>query len=222
MSRQRSRKARRWVREHESSVEAATLEALRNRARGKVSPPGGASPEELASSVERLIEQRRADAEHQSLQLRLADAVTNFTGSMTFVALHVLWFGGWIAANNGLAGMAPFDPFPHSLLTMVVSLEAIFLSSLLLISQNRMRDLDSNRSELDLHVNLLAEREATEVIRKLARVEKALGIEIPPDEASGDRALMKGMPSVDASGEPGKPSGNGTKDSARRGKRPGR
>ncbi|HYI65455.1 MAG TPA: DUF1003 domain-containing protein [Candidatus Limnocylindrales bacterium] len=78
-----------------------------------------------------LVEHRRRRRESSSL--RLADAITAFSGSMRFVALHVVWFSAWILLNL----LVPFDPFPFGLLTMLVSLEAIFLSTFVLISQNR-------------------------------------------------------------------------------------
>ena len=78
-----------------------------------------------------LVEHRRR--RRASSSLRIADAITAFSGSMRFVALHVVWFGAWILLNL----LIPFDPFPFGLLTMLVSLEAIFLSTFVLISQNR-------------------------------------------------------------------------------------
>ena len=78
-----------------------------------------------------LVEHHRG--RRASASLRLADAITAFAGSMGFVALHVVWFGAWILVNL----FVPFDPFPFGLLTMLVSLEAIFLSTFVLISQNR-------------------------------------------------------------------------------------
>ena len=78
-------------------------------------------------------------AEHRarrraSASLRIADEITAFAGSMRFVVLHVIWFGAWVLLN---LTVLPFDPFPFGLLTMLVSLEAIFLSTFVLISQNR-------------------------------------------------------------------------------------
>lgn len=157
----------------------------------------GASPELLERNVTKLVASSRRDHLRQSWQVRLADTVTGFTGSIGFVGLHIVWFGVWVLVNTGLAGSTPFDPFPFSLLTMIVSLESIFLSAIVLISQNRMQELSDRRSELDLHVNLLAERENTELLRKLARIEDALGIQVPPEEEAADRALMKETPSVE-------------------------
>ena len=94
----------------------------------------------------------------KSLQDRIADAITSFAGSMSFVYLHTAWFSVWIMLNLGLAGAAlVFDRFPFGLLTMIVSLEAIFLSTFLMISQNRQAARADIRSEIDFENNLRAE-----------------------------------------------------------------
>ncbi len=135
----------------------------------------------LASIISRniaTIEQLRAqDLKRRSPQDRVADAITGFSGRMRFVYLHILWFGGWILLNSGMLGFKPFDPFPYSLLTMVVSLEAIFLSAFLLISQNRMSLESERRADLHLHVDLLAEHEITRVLTMLDEIHQQLGIE---------------------------------------------
>ena len=99
-------------------------------------------------------------AEHQArrrekLALRLADSITTFAGSMGFVGLHLLWFGAWIVIN--LLGPR-FDPFPFGLLTMIVSLEAIFLSTFVLISQNRVEERQQAVAEHHYHETALLER----------------------------------------------------------------
>jgi uncharacterized membrane protein len=91
-------------------------------------------------------------------QDRAADAVTGFAGSLTFVYLHSVWFGIWVALNVGLLGTAAiFDKFPFGLLTMIVSLEAIFLSTFVMVSQNRQVRRDEIRNQLDFETNLRAE-----------------------------------------------------------------
>jgi uncharacterized membrane protein len=91
-------------------------------------------------------------------QNRLSDTITNFAGSMSFVYLHGIWFGLWIVLNLGLVGASlAFDKFPFGLLTMVVSLEAIFLSTFVMISQNRQATRSDVRSELDFENNIRAE-----------------------------------------------------------------
>src|SRR5687767_10201923 len=92
----------------------------------------------LSKNIDALLQQRRDRELRKSLEERIADRITGFTGSTTFVILHILWFTAWIAMGSGVFGIPSFDPFPYSLLTMIVSLEAIFLSTFVLISQNRM------------------------------------------------------------------------------------
>jgi uncharacterized membrane protein len=93
----------------------------------------------------------------QRTQDKVADEITNFAGSLKFVYLHSLWFGVWILLNVGLIGAGAFDKFPFGLLTMIVSLEAIFLSTFVMVSQNRQTKKDSVRSQLDFETNVRAE-----------------------------------------------------------------
>jgi uncharacterized membrane protein len=128
---------------------------------------------------------RKADAK-RTWQDRAADKITNFSGSMVFVWLHVAWFGIWIAINLKLIpGVPAFDEFPFGLLTMIVSLEAIFLSTFVLISQNREAQLASHKEALDLTVDLLSEYEITHTLRLLRKISDKLGIECE-DEELGD------------------------------------
>lgn len=95
---------------------------------------------------------------------------------MVFVYIHLAWFGFWILANAGWFGIPKFDPFPYGLLTMVVSLEAIFLSAFVLISQNRMDAENQRRADLDLQIGLLAEHEMTRALKMLDEIRGHLGI----------------------------------------------
>jgi uncharacterized membrane protein len=120
-----------------------------------------------------IAEMQRKVTEARSLGSRIADAITDFTGSLAFVYIHVIWFGFWILLNVGLVHvpyLSQFDPFPFGLLTMIVSLEAIFLSTFVLISQNRLAQASEKRAELDLQVNLLAEQKATKVLEVLDQI----------------------------------------------------
>ena len=91
-------------------------------------------------------------------QDRVADRITNFAGSLNFVYLHSVWFGIWVLINVGLIGVsAEFDKFPFGLLTMIVSLEAIFLSTFVMVSQNRQAARSDLRAELDFETNLRSE-----------------------------------------------------------------
>jgi uncharacterized membrane protein len=109
---------------------------------------------------------------------RLADAVTSFLGSMWSVAIHGVIFGGWILANvRVIPGLKPFDPFPFVMLAMIASVEAIFLNTFVLISQNRMIVLQGRRAELDLEVDLLAEEQVARLARTADAIAAHLGIE---------------------------------------------
>jgi len=128
-----------------------------------------------------------ADGE-RSLQDRAADAVTDFSGSMAFVHLHIVWFALWILVNTGRIGLPVFDPFPYGLLTMIVSLEAIFLSTLVLITQNRQGEEIRHRADLDLHIGLLTEHELTRALQMLGAIQDKLGIE---DHAASELADLE-------------------------------
>ena len=141
-----------------------------------------------------IIDMQRKITEARSLGGRIADAITDFTGSMAFVFLHVVWFGLWVLLNIGLIHIpyvSEFDPFPFGLLTMIVSLEAIFLSTFVLISQNRLAAAGEKRAELDLQINLLAEQKATKVLEMLDQITEQL-------DQVGSRFNFKPDPEVKA------------------------
>ena len=143
----------------------------------------GAYPDNrgLADIIERNIDTmadvRTAEQERSTLQDRLADGLTWFSGNMWFVYLHVVWFAWWIAQNEGFIGHRRFDPFPFGLLTLIVSLEAIFLSTFVLISQNRASAVADMRADLDLQIDLLAEYEVTQLLLLLRAVGEKVGLD---------------------------------------------
>ena len=143
----------------------------------KPAPTPRESP--LAKVIERnidtLLEVRRQMDQNRTMQDRIADWITAFTGSMAFLYFHIAWFGAWIVLNTGWFGLTAFDPFPFGLLTMIVSLEAIFLSTFVLISQNRASVISDERSDLDLHIDLLAEYEITKILRLADAISDKLG-----------------------------------------------
>jgi uncharacterized membrane protein len=99
-------------------------------------------------------------------------------GTAVFAVTHLVWFATWILINSGrVARIKPFDPFPFNLLTMIVSLEAIFLSIWILISQNQMTRQADRRAHLDLQVNLLAEQESTATLRAVHGIAQHLGVD---------------------------------------------
>jgi len=138
-------------------------------------PPG--MTDTLARNIERLADRRRRERRQASLSDRVADRITGFTGSMTFVVLHLLFFGGWIAINLGwLPIIAPFDP-TFVVLAMEASVEAIFLSTFVLISQNRMAAMADQRADLDLHISLLTEHELSRLATLVGRIARRLEVE---------------------------------------------
>ena len=140
----------------------------------------------IERNIRTIIHLRQKAASARSLQDRIADAITSFSGRMVFVYVHIVWFGVWIVLNTGRFGVRPFDPFPYGLLTMVVSLEAIFLSALVLISQNRLSEEAEHRADLDLQIGLLTEHELTRVLQMLDAIQDKMGIEDDEDSELAD------------------------------------
>jgi len=109
---------------------------------------------------------------------RISNAIAHFAGKVSFVVYHIIWFALWILWNTFLGRGLSFDPFPFTLLTTLVSLEAIFLSIFLLINQNVMNRQSDHRAHLDLQVNLLAEQEATQMLRMVRRLCQRLDVKV--------------------------------------------
>lgn len=113
---------------------------------------------------------------------KFADWTADVFGSIPFFIMHIVWFGGWILINTlNIKGIPHFDPFPYGLLTMVVSLEAIFLSILVLLSQNRAGEVDDLREEIDLQVDVISEKEITKLLQMTALLLEKNGIEYKQD-----------------------------------------
>jgi uncharacterized membrane protein len=140
----------------------------------------------IERNIRTIIDLRLQAARARGLQDRLADAITAFSGRMVFVYAHIVWFGLWFVLNTGRFGVPPFDPFPYGLLTMVVSLEAIFLATFVLISQNRLSAEAEHRADLDLHIGLLTEHELTRVLQMLDIMQDKMGIENHADSELAD------------------------------------
>lgn len=111
---------------------------------------------------------------------RVAAAIARLCGRMTFVWIHAVLFSAWIAYNS-LPWFKAFDPYPFTFLTLVVSLEAIFLSTFILISQNYEMRVSERRNQLDLQINLLAEQENTKALQILERIAKKVGAHVGDD-----------------------------------------
>jgi uncharacterized membrane protein len=137
--------------------------------------------------IRAIAQLERRDQESRSFVDRISTSITRKAGSGAALVVHAIWFFVWVVANAGLFGLQPFDPFPFSLLTTIVSLEAIFLTLFVLISQNRMSHEADRRAELDLQVNLLAEQEDTMILRILHDISRHLGLQ---SSASKDLAEL--------------------------------
>ena len=108
--------------------------------------------------------------EHPGMLQRIADGLAWFSGSMPFLIIHVGWFIAWISLNTLHLGIPAFDPYPFGLLTMIVSLEAIFLACFVLISQNRQAEKDRVRSDIEYEINVKAELEVMHLHEKTDRI----------------------------------------------------
>ncbi|MGH7664453.1 MAG: DUF1003 domain-containing protein [Gemmatimonadaceae bacterium] len=111
----------------------------------------------------------------------LADRLTLFASSTGFLIFHIVWFVTWIAWNTGLLPLEPFDPFPFGLLTMVVSLEAIFLSIFVLMGQRREAAIAELREEVTLNITLRIEDETTKLLQLMAGLYARLGHKVGED-----------------------------------------
>ena len=144
-------------------------------------PAGGLSAEQLTEqNVETVTSLEAAARQKRTPTDRLAEKIASFCGSMRFVWVHVAWFGGWILMNL-IPGIPHIDPFPFTFLTLIVSLEAIFLSTFILISQNLDSRISERRSHLDLQLNLLSEQENTKMIGMLHAIAAKVGADLNQD-----------------------------------------
>jgi uncharacterized membrane protein len=132
----------------------------------------------LRDNIDKLSARSRDETANAPLSHRVALRITRFAGSMLFVAIHLLLFGGWIAANTvRVPGIPPFDP-SLVILAMTASVEAIFLSTFVLISQNRMAEAAKRSADLDLHISLLTEHELTRLATLMQRIAGRLDVSV--------------------------------------------
>lgn len=130
----------------------------------------------LHRNIDAVMKRQSEEAGSRKPSERIADAVTRFTGSMTFVYLHLALFGTWIIINLPIVPLPKFDP-TYVVLAMWASVEAIFLSTFVLISQNRMAAVADKRADLNLQISLLSEHEVTRLIHLVSEIAKRLEIE---------------------------------------------
>ena len=152
---------------------------------GPAGPTVASAPGDLAyvlrRNIERLRERREEEARRASLSDKVAERITDFTGSMPFVFIHLAIFGAWIVVNLAGPEAMRFDP-TFVALAMVASVEAIFLSTFVLISQNRMQAQADKRADLDLQISLLAEHEVTKLVTMVSALTNHFGIRTDADD----------------------------------------
>jgi len=142
--------------------------------------PRGLTPV-LERNIRALQLRRQQEEKVATAEERLAEAITRFTGSMRFVYLHLAIFGFWFVANLGwIPGVPAWDP-SFVILAMVASVEAIFLSTFVLISQNRMAAAADKRADLDLQISLLAEHEVTRLVTLVLGIAERMGVQTEAD-----------------------------------------
>jgi uncharacterized membrane protein len=142
--------------------------------------PAGLTPV-LERNIQALHERRRQEEAKASLEERIAEAITRFTGSMRFVYIHLTIFGFWIVANLGWVPAVPKWDESFVVLAMIASVEAIFLSTFVLISQNRMQAAADKRADLDLQISLLSEHEVTRLVTLVQAIALRLEVESEVD-----------------------------------------
>ena len=138
--------------------------------------------EELTrSNVETIARMEEAAQRQRTRTDCVVDSITKFCGRIAFVYWHIAFFTFWIVANTAAPKPTHFDPYPFQFLTLAVSLEAIFLSAFILISQNRGAQLDQRRNELELQISLLSEQENTKILQMLDAIAQKLEVTIEGD-----------------------------------------
>lgn len=164
----------------------------------------------VESNIHSVADLERAFEQRRRLVDRIADAIGGFSGSMGFVALHLVWFIVWFVINTGLIPhVKPFDPYPFILLAMIVSVEGVMLSTFVLMKQNRMQQKTDLRDHLNLQIDLLSEKEVTKSLQLLRAIATKIGIDEQGDTeleemantTSVDRLAERIESSIEANGK---------------------
>ena len=150
---------------------------------GNDAVPPAQPPKAIRQNIITVLRLESAALRQRTHADKAADAIAAFTGTIAFVALHLVWFGIWATIDLGaLSIIRPFDPYPFQLLCMIVSMEGVLLATFVLIKQNRMGYLSDRRAHLDLQINLLSEQEVTRLLQMTDRIAEKLGVDPLPDE----------------------------------------
>jgi uncharacterized membrane protein len=182
---------------------------MRDRQQATTLPPPQSSglSSVLARNIQALQSRRLQEEAQASREAQVAGAITRLTGSMIFVYIHLALFGFWILANLGwISGLPKWDP-SFIILGMTASVEAIFLSTFVLISQNRMAAAADKRADLDLQISLLAEHEITKLVTLVSSIAHQLGvkteIDAELDEIEEDVSAEAVLDEIEATSPPG-------------------
>ena len=143
----------------------------------KLPKDGNAIDDQTEQNIRRIVEIEKEHRRQRSFAERMAERIANFAGSTWFAVVNLIWFVVWIGFNIFAPENLAFDPYPFTFLTLMVSLEAIFLSVFILIAQNQETRLTEHRDHLDLQINLLAEQENTKMLELLEAIAKRVGID---------------------------------------------
>ncbi len=156
----------------------------------------GKPPSTVQSNIHSIAELDRSAEAQRTLSERIADLIAGFSGSMSFVALHAIWFILWFLINTKvLPWIKPFDPYPFILLAMIVSVEGVLLSTFVLMKQNRMQKKSDARDHLNLQIDLLAEEEITKTLQLLRTV--AQHLKVPGQYGDAEFDEMTSTTSID-------------------------
>lgn len=140
-------------------------------------------PKAAVENIETVIQLREQAWAERSRAEKLADRASAVVGRVAFIVGHAIWFALWAAFNTQLVPTLPvFDPYPFNLFGTLISLEAVVISALVLIKQNRMSLLDERRAHVELQMTLLAEKEITKLLHITARIAGQMGIHDAVDE----------------------------------------
>ena len=150
------------------------------------------------SHIDSIVRQEEEALERRSSAERFADAVGVFAGSLLFVVLHLVLVIAWLLVNSGkIHGARPFDPYPFSLLGVIVAVEAVILSSFILMRQNRMMRRGERRDHLNLQVDLLAEKEITKLLQMVRAICGQMGLQnIMADKEIGELSQTTSIESL--------------------------
>jgi uncharacterized membrane protein len=147
-----------------------------------------AVPAVIQKNIRSITQLEEAFAQQRSRLDRISDAISAFAGSIQFILAHVVIFVAWMVLNTPwVLGTRSFDPYPYIFMNFVLAVEAVFLGTFVLMSQNRQSRQAEQRARLDLQIGLLAEQETTKTLQMLQRICERLGL----NDVSKDRELQQ-------------------------------